>query len=102
MLRGMMQPPLAITALLVLLCGCTTTRPNRPTDLAPILQRCASDEFRQVLAAPETYRAQVLIAEVITNQFGRPSLHRFGYRGDARKRGCSTRITPEVTGARDE
>jgi hypothetical protein len=68
--------------LLLLICGCATSRPPHIADLTPII-RNASRTVDQVLVAPETFRVQVLIAEVVTNQSGRVVLQRSGYRVDA-------------------
>ena len=62
-----------------LLCGCTTIHPKQMTDLSPVLQSC-SNKFERVIASPGTFRAQVLIAEVVTNQSGQTRLKRHGYR----------------------
>ncbi len=70
---------ISLLGLAVLLGGCTTTRQAVTTDLAPFL-RGHSQSIDQVLASPETFRAQVLIAEVGTNRFGRRTLRRAGYR----------------------
>ena len=63
-------------------CGCADIHRNQTADLAPVLQRC-SNKFDRGLALPETFRAQVLLAEVVTNRLGRPALKRSGYRVDA-------------------
>lgn len=65
-----------------LLCGCTTNHPKQMTDLAPVLQSC-SNKFERVIASPESFRAQVLVAEVVTNRHGLAELTRHGYRVDA-------------------
>jgi hypothetical protein len=65
-----------------LFCGCATIRPDQTADLAPVLHGY-SNKFDRVLATPEPFRLQVLIAEVVTNRLGRPALHRSGYRVDA-------------------
>ena len=62
-----------------LLCGCTTIHPKQMTDLSPVLQSC-SNKFERVIASPESFRAQVLISEVVTNRSGRIQLKRHGYR----------------------
>lgn len=73
----------ACFAILVpLICGCATSRLPQIADLTPII-RNASRTMDQVLAAPETFRVQVLIAEVVTNQNGRVALQRSAYRADA-------------------
>lgn len=64
------------------ICGCTTTHQKTMTDLAPVLQSC-SNKFERVLVSAESFRVQVLIAEVITNRHGRVELMRHGYRVDA-------------------
>lgn len=69
-------------AFLVVVCGCATSRLQETTDLTPLL-RNASPQIRQLLATPETFRVQVLIAEVVTNQSGCAALQRSGYRVDA-------------------
>ena len=48
-------------------------------DLTPLLQ-ARTDQFGRLLAAPETYRLQILISEVTTNAAGLPALNRWGYR----------------------
>lgn len=60
-------------------CGCSTIHQTQMTDLAPILNRC-SGNIDRVIASPEAFRAQVLIAEVLTNNSGRAVLKRHGYR----------------------
>ena len=55
---------------------------TKMTDLAPVLQS-ASSKFERVLASPESFRAQVLISEVVTNRHGQAELKRHGYRVDA-------------------
>ena len=72
----------ATLGLLAMLCGCATIHPIQTRDLAPVLRSC-SNRFERVLGAPDQFRAQVLIAEVVTNRWGRPALRRFGYRVDA-------------------
>ena len=62
-----------------LICGCTTIQPKEMTDLSPVLQSC-SNRFERVIASPESFRAQVLISEVVTNRSGRIQLKRHGYR----------------------
>ncbi len=62
-----------------LFCGCTTIHPKHMTDLAPVLQSC-SNKFDCVLASPDSFRAQVLISEIVTNHSGRIELRRHGYR----------------------
>lgn len=64
------------------LCGCATFHPTQMAELAPVLHR-RSDSFNRVLASPETFRAQVLMAEIVTNRLGRAELKRWGYRVDA-------------------
>jgi hypothetical protein len=80
----MLHCALAIAVVVTLICGCTTTptRLNKTADLAPLLQSC-SNRFERVLATPEIFRVQVLIAEVVTNRHGRAVLQRSGYRVDA-------------------
>lgn len=75
----MLRLNLAVLALLGVICGCTTSRPMPTTDLTPML-RNVSRQMDQVLAKPETFRVQMLIAEVVTNQSGRVELKRLGYR----------------------
>lgn len=70
-----------VSGLAGLLCGCTTTRLNQMADLAPLLQS-RSNKFDRVMASPANLCVQVLIAEVVTNRFGRPALKRSGYRVD--------------------
>ena len=77
----MLRSNLALIAMLGCLCGCATSRPPQIADLAPAL-RNVSPSMDQVLATPETFRVQVLIAEVVTNQSGRVTLQRSGYRVD--------------------
>lgn len=48
-------------------------------NLAPVLQN-RSAIINQVLESPATFRAQVLISEVVTDRQGRPVLQRSGYR----------------------
>jgi Beta-lactamase enzyme family len=62
-----------------LLCGCNTIHPKQMTDLSPVLQGC-SNKFEGVIVSPESFRAQVLISEVVTNTFGQTTLKRHGYR----------------------
>ena len=62
-----------------LLCGCSTIHQTRMTDLSPVLQSC-SNKFERVIASPETFRAQVLISEIVTNRSGHIELKRHGYR----------------------
>lgn len=62
--------------------GCATQSPNQMTNLAPLLQARA-EKFDLVLSAPEKFRVQVLVAEVVTNRLGRAALQRSGYRVDA-------------------
>ncbi len=50
-----------------------------PADLTPLLQ-ARPETFGRWLADPETYRLQILIAEVTTNAAGQPSLRQWGYR----------------------
>jgi hypothetical protein len=78
----MIRMLISLFAVAGLLCGCITTRPDQTTDLAPVLHGY-SNKFDRVLATPETFRLQVLIAEVVTNRLGHPALHRSGYRVDA-------------------
>jgi len=65
-----------------LLCGCSTIRQTKMTDLAPVLHG-VSNEFESVLASPGSFRLQVLIAEIMTNRLGHTELRRQGYRVDA-------------------
>ena len=62
-----------------LLCSCSTIHQTRMTDLAPVLQSC-SNKFERVIASPETFRAQVLISEIVTNRSGQIELKRHAYR----------------------
>ena len=64
------------------LCGCATAPPARLADLRPVLD-AHPGQFGRVLAAPEKYRVQVLLSEVVTQASGRVGLKRFGYRVDA-------------------
>jgi len=52
------------------------------TNLAPLLHD-RPDRFAPMLIAPEKFRVQVLVAEIVTNRLGRAALKRFGYRVDA-------------------
>ena len=61
------------------LCGCATTRQTQMTDLTPELKD-GGKIIANVLAAPEPFRAQILVAEVVTNRQGKLELHRHGYR----------------------
>ncbi len=70
---------IAATVGVVLFCGCTTIYPKHMTDLAPVIQSC-SNQFERVISSPESFRAQVLISEVVTNHAGRTELKRHGYR----------------------
>lgn len=79
MLRGMIRVALVLIALLGALCGCATSPGPITADLALALPT-NSTNIARVLASPETYRVQVLIAEVITNRDGRAELHRSGLR----------------------
>jgi len=65
-----------------LLCGCSTIRQTKMTDLAPVLH-ADSKEFASVLESPESFRLQVLIAEIVTNRYGYAEIRRHGYRVDA-------------------
>ncbi|MEK7781709.1 MAG: serine hydrolase [Verrucomicrobiota bacterium] len=69
-------------ALLLVACGCATSRLQETRDLTPLLHK-ASPQIHQVLTTPEKFRVQILIAEVVTNQSGRVALQRSGYRVDA-------------------
>jgi hypothetical protein len=78
----MLRDLLAISVLAAWGCGCATTPPAKQTDLAPLLHSY-SNRFAQVLATPEIFRVQILVAEVVTNRLGQPALQRSGYRVDA-------------------
>lgn len=65
--------------LLGLTSGCAISRPPQTADLTPVLRQ-ASPQIDRVLATPEQYRVQVLVAEVVTNHSGRIELKRSGYR----------------------
>ena len=65
-----------------LACGCATIHRDQMAALDPVLEN-RSAMINQVLASPATFRAQVLIAEVVTNRQGRSVLQRSGYRVDA-------------------
>lgn len=82
MLRGMIRVALVLIALLGALCGCATSPRPITADLSLALPT-SSTNIARVLASPETYRVQVLIAEVITNRDGRAELRRSGLRVDA-------------------
>ncbi len=79
MLRGMIRVALGSLALLGTLCGCATSPHPITADLSLALPTSSTNIVR-VLASPETYRVQVLIAEVVTNRNGRGELRRSGYR----------------------
>lgn len=65
--------------MLGLVCGCAFHHSTPSADLTPVLHQ-ASHQIDQVLAQPETFRVQVLISEVVTNQNGHVNLKRSGYR----------------------
>jgi hypothetical protein len=68
--------------LAAMICGCATGRPTAPMDLTPGLAE-AGKSFAPILATPEVYRVQILVAEVVTNRNGRVTVQRSGYRVDA-------------------
>ena len=79
MLRTMIRFMLAAFILPGWLCGCVTSPRVTTTDLTPPL-RTGSTNMACVLATPEIYRVQILIAKVVTNRSGRVELRRSGYR----------------------
>lgn len=78
-LLRMIRSSLFAVAVASLLCGCSTIRQKQMTDLSPAFQSC-SNQFERVISSPESFRAQVLISEVVTNHLGRVQLKRHGYR----------------------
>jgi hypothetical protein len=66
-----------------LFCGCATVRQKSMTDLTPTLQQTGGGNFDRILKSPDPLRAQILIAEVVTNANGKVELQRHGYRVDA-------------------
>ncbi len=78
----MIRSLIAALTLAFLLSGCVTASSDKVTDLTPVLQSF-SNRFERVLVSPESFRAQILIAEVVTNRAGQVVLARNGYRVDA-------------------
>ncbi len=63
--------------------GCHTMSWDTKGELSTELARLESPAVQAILSAPETYRVQVLISEVVPGRGGRPTLRRHGYRLDA-------------------
>jgi hypothetical protein len=78
----MIRSYLALAGLLAITSGCTTLRQTEIADLTPALA-AVEKSFAPILATPETFRAQILVAEVITNRHGDVKIQRSGYRVDA-------------------
>ena len=78
----MMRLLFSVILLAGTLCGCTTTHQTMMNDLTPELMS-GGKMISDILAAPEPFRAQILVAEVVTNRHGKIELHRHGYRVDA-------------------
>lgn len=78
----MIRAYLALAGLFAVTCGCTTIKPTEVVDLTPAL-RSVGKTFAPILATPEIFRTQILVAEVSTNRNGRVEIRRSGYRVDA-------------------
>jgi hypothetical protein len=78
----MFRSYLVFAGLLAITSGCTTLRQTEIADLTPALA-AVEKSFTPILATPETFRAQILVAEVITNRHGDVEIQRSGYRVDA-------------------
>jgi hypothetical protein len=78
----MIRSYLALASLLAVGSGCATLSQTEITDLTPALE-AEGKSFTPILATPENYRAQILVAEVITNRNGSVAIRRSGYRVDA-------------------
>ncbi|MCC6235007.1 MAG: serine hydrolase [Verrucomicrobiales bacterium] len=72
---------IALVAILAALVGGCVHDPSFPMhDLQVELNRVPAPAVRRVLAAPETYRVQILVSEVVDGPGGRLGLRRHGYR----------------------
>jgi hypothetical protein len=79
---NMIRSYLALAGLLAVGSGCATLSQTEIADLTPALI-ATGKSFTPILATPETFRAQILVAEVVTNRHGRVEIQRSGYRVDA-------------------
>ncbi len=76
---SMIRLPAVAVFVAGIFCGCSMFHQNKMTDLAPTLRNC-TNKFERVLSSPESFRAQVLISDVVTNRSGVAELKRYGYR----------------------